>query len=242
MTEFFRRPDIQVVLLTAFLGILAWAFQRLFRWWKKKPVVLEIELPNPEHIDLRLFRWVLQLKVKNPHPTKTVRNVKAWLKRIELPPGQNTPLQLKQINFPISLPESGDTDNTRTYEIAPKPFEKTFDVFMIGGDYPAYRTIGIAPFEPPFQKKPNLTQECVIAKASAGSFNHPVERYSETKSKIAEFKAMNSGGPDGRFVITVQVTGDDIKTIEKKAVLVVPASYLPGKLQYNPPYWNHDNS
>ena len=237
MIEFLAKPEIQAVLLTALLGVIGWAF---IEWRKKGQIVLEIELPNPEHIDLRLFRWILQVKIKNAHPAKTARNVKVWLKKIEWPPNQNVPLKLKQINFPILLPEAGRTDNTQAHEIAPKPFEKSFDLFFVGGDYPAYRIIGIAPFEPPFQKKPNLTQECIIEKTGVGSFNHPVEQYFVTTSKVAEFKAMDSGGPDGRFAITVQVTGDDIKTIEKKVVLIVPSSYSPEKLQYNPPYWEAD--
>jgi hypothetical protein len=244
MTDFFQKTEVQVTFLGAFLtALIAVAGFFINRHFFDR-VTLEIEFISPDQFDLRLFRWVLPVNVKNHHATKTARNVKVWLKKIEWPtqPGHAMPLNLKQLAFPLQLPEAGQYDvktgPAQVVDMAPKPFEITFDCFFVGGDYPGERTVGIASFAPPWTGDPDHMQRIVIEKVEAGAqFDEPVEQYFHTRSEVASFKAMESGGMDGKFTVTLQVTADDIKTVEKTAVLVVPASTLPNKFQYAAPYW-----
>jgi hypothetical protein len=149
---------------------------------------LEIELVDPAsvnrgNVDLRILRWLLQARVSNRHPTKTAKNVKLLLTKIEWNAAypKKIPIPFKQILFPILLPETGGATGS-AYDIPPKQFSKSFDLFFVGGDYPAYRTVGIAPIVPFTASNPKLglTQEIVLMRTSESPDYVPPQQYFHT--------------------------------------------------------------
>lgn len=173
---------------------------------------LEIEFISPRDIDLRTLCWLMQVKIKYTHPSRTLKNVKVRLVKIEWNaayPGK-IPLTFKTLKLPVFLPVA-ESEVALQFDLPPAPFEQSVDVFIVRGDSTC-SDIGIAPFI----RLPNAQN---TAQAKGG-----------------EFRAMDYGGPEGVFRITLQAIGDDIPTIETCRVLRIPATRRADG-RYNTPLW-----
>ena len=210
------------VALGIFAVKAAWSNYQLIR------VNLEMEYINPTGIDVLLHRYPLRIKISHTHPTKTLKNARVLISQIECPAWKDPihSFSFKKIMFPVYLPESGYQDTEIKHEIPPKPFEKSFDVFMVRSNYEE-SIIGVAPFEPPSEKESDRTRQ----------------RDYWTKNTFS-FSEDDFNSPKPQFKITFQVVSDDVKTLEKTMILEVPTfSFLEikiaGKSSSNPliPLW-----
>jgi hypothetical protein len=193
-------PTMILALFFFILGLLVLQFS------KSRTVNLEIEFINPTEMDVHLHRYALRIKIRHSHPTKTLKNVRVLISNIGCPAWKE-PLHsfsFKKISFPVFLPESGFQDTERKHEVAPMPFEKSFDVFMVRTNYEE-SIVGVAPFQPPSEKEADRTRWRDYWTKSTFSFSED---------------DFNSSKP--QFKINIQVMADDVKTLEKIVICEIP--------------------
>jgi hypothetical protein len=226
-SSFWQRWGDSVSYWLTLIPILLFAVAFIFNlgWFHFSSSVprLEIEFVNPVEPDGLLHRWPLRIRVAHTHPTETIKNVRVLVTNIECPQWAENRFRdwlLKNIKFPFYLPEAGNTDYTKSHDLAPKPYAKMFDVFAVRMNL-AESQLLVAPFEPPDLRRRDFWSK-------------------------NELSVTSDNSPTGncRFIVTFQVTADGSATIQKSAALDVGAHILkrlPGKqidfLDPPPPHW-----
>jgi hypothetical protein len=193
---------------------------------KADQIHFAVEFIDYERRDPQLYSWALRVRITHQHLTKTAKEVRVALKEIQCE-GWRTkgrPRELDQVNFPQLLPEKGSGDASQKHEIASPPAGKEFDVLLVKNNL-AISRICLAPYETPAYV--NFWEEWPPP---------PPRGHRLPTSKAAEFDAMDSGAQREQVIITIQVTGEDAATVEKKSRLCI-TRYSLKMPDPPPPHW-----
>ena len=175
---------------------------------------MEIRFIDPKEFDLRVHREVLNIAVTNKHPTKTAKGVRLWLTEIDCLEWKAQklvkPLELQKTIFPISLPQAGSVDNTQAHEIHPRPFEKTFDVFMARITMQG-SNIGLAPLQPPDGNERLRERTRDFWSKINFDLNEKDFKRSDASEQVT-----------ARLKIGIQLTADGMATLSRSVTLEVP--------------------
>jgi hypothetical protein len=192
---------------------------------KAEQIHFGVEFIDYDRQDPELYFWALRVRITHQHPTKTAKGVRVALKEIQCE-GWRTkgkPRELEEVNFPRLLPEKGNGDAAQKHEIAPQPYAKDFDLLLVKNNL-AISRICLAPYEGPGHV--DFWTEWRPSKS----------HYIPMSKKFAEFDTMDAGDKKEQFIVTIQVTGEDAATVEKKSRLCI-TRYLLEMPDPPPPHW-----